>query len=226
MALNFPASPALYEVYTENNRSWTWNGRYWQATSVTTGYTGSQGIQGIQGETGFVGSRGDLGYTGSQGDVGFVGSRGFTGDKGDTGDRGPTGFVGSRGDNSTGNLSITDHTINGTVVNRNITFNPLGSASVVSNSKFMPAGNNTVGLGDSAHRWTNIYVNSVVFADGTFVDTNKIVMGGTPPTRSTGSPGDKAGLIAFDTNYLYYCLANYDATTHIWRRVPWLAGTW
>lgn len=61
MAINFPASPALNQEYTYEDRSWRWNGTYWQSISVSTGYTGSQG---------------DIGYSGSQGDTGYVGSQG------------------------------------------------------------------------------------------------------------------------------------------------------
>jgi hypothetical protein len=43
MALNFPSNPQLGDVYSEGNRTWTWNGRYWKATSTTVGYTGSRG---------------------------------------------------------------------------------------------------------------------------------------------------------------------------------------
>lgn len=47
-----------------------------------------------------------------------------------------------------------------------------------------------------------------------------IVTVATAPTTSHGSPGDKKGQIAFDTNYMYYCRANYvDTSTDIWSRV-------
>lgn len=61
MPINFPNNPQTNDTYTEGNRSWTFNGVYWKATSATIGYTGSQG------DTGFVGSQG---YTGSRGDDG------------------------------------------------------------------------------------------------------------------------------------------------------------
>ena len=61
MALNFPSSPQLDDVYTEGNRSWRWNGRFWQATSVTTGYAGSAGATGFTGSVGFTGSQGPAG---------------------------------------------------------------------------------------------------------------------------------------------------------------------
>jgi hypothetical protein len=42
----------------------------------------------------------------------------------------------------------------------------------------------------------------------------------TPPTTSAGSSFDKAGMIAFDANYIYYCTAGYvNPTTPIWKRV-------
>jgi hypothetical protein len=41
----------------------------------------------------------------------------------------------------------------------------------------------------------------------------------TVPTSPTGSTGDSAGMIAFDNTYLYVCVADFDDTTEIWRRV-------
>jgi hypothetical protein len=41
----------------------------------------------------------------------------------------------------------------------------------------------------------------------------------TPPTLPSGSIGDVAGMIAFDNNYLYVCVADFDDTTEIWRRI-------
>jgi hypothetical protein len=65
---NFPSNPVLNQTYTNLDRSWTWNGQYWQATSVTVGYSGSVGFVGSTGATGSVG------FTGSSGFVGFAGS--------------------------------------------------------------------------------------------------------------------------------------------------------
>jgi hypothetical protein len=41
----------------------------------------------------------------------------------------------------------------------------------------------------------------------------------TPPTANTGSIGDTAGMIAYDEDYLYICIADYDGSTVIWGRV-------
>lgn len=61
MAINFPTSPTLNELYTSGGRTWMWNGYAWDIQNRVIGYTGSQGA------TGFVGSQGTTGFTGSQG---------------------------------------------------------------------------------------------------------------------------------------------------------------
>ena len=70
MALNFPTTSTTGTVYTEGNRTWIWNGRFWQASSTSAGFVGSTGTQG---QVGFTGS------TGTQGVIGFTGSRGIAG---------------------------------------------------------------------------------------------------------------------------------------------------
>ncbi len=67
MALNFPTTSTTGTVYTEGNRTWIWNGRFWQASSTSAGFVGSTGTQG---QVGFTGSRGAfdaIGFTGSAG---------------------------------------------------------------------------------------------------------------------------------------------------------------
>lgn len=39
------------------------------------------------------------------------------------------------------------------------------------------------------------------------------------PSSSVGAAGDVAGDIAFNNSYMYYCTANYDGSTVIWKRV-------
>jgi hypothetical protein len=47
------------------------------------------------------------------------------------------------------------------------------------------------------------------------------------PAHSYGAAGDKAGMIAFDSTYIYYCTANYvNTSTNIWKRTAHGAGTW
>jgi len=43
---------------------------------------------------------------------------------------------------------------------------------------------------------------------------------------SVGSAGDELGDIAVDATYIYYCTANYDGVTNIWKRTAHGAGTW
>jgi hypothetical protein len=46
MSVNFPNSPSTNQFYSNGNRSWTWTGIYWKATSATVGYAGSAGPKG------------------------------------------------------------------------------------------------------------------------------------------------------------------------------------
>ncbi len=57
MSANFPQSPTLNQVYSFNGNTWRWNGRYWQAETVSelagsTGATGAAGATGATGPTG------------------------------------------------------------------------------------------------------------------------------------------------------------------------------
>ena len=40
-----------------------------------------------------------------------------------------------------------------------------------------------------------------------------------PPVTLVGSPGDVAGMYAYDENFWYYCYANYDGSSTIWAEV-------
>ena len=52
----------------------------------------------------------------------------------------------------------------------------------------------------------------------------EIVVRQSAPSANTGATGDKAGLIAWDTSYIYVCTGDYDGTTAIWKRVA--LATW
>lgn len=41
----------------------------------------------------------------------------------------------------------------------------------------------------------------------------------TPPANPVGSVGDQAGMYAYDSNYFYYCYADYDGVNQIWAQV-------
>lgn len=70
---------------------------------------------------------------------------------------------------------------------------------------------------------------SINFPDrsGTVVIKNNGRISGTygiAPASSLGDNGDTQGDIAFDDNYIYYCTANYDGSTVIWKRTA--LSTW
>jgi hypothetical protein len=47
------------------------------------------------------------------------------------------------------------------------------------------------------------------------------------PTSSKGSQDDEEGSVAFDNEYIYYCIQSYsDGQTDIWKRVAWSNDTW
>jgi len=77
MAINFPLNPSLDQIYTFDNRSWKWNGEYWQSITVTVGYTGSRGQASIFKDS--VPTEQDLpvSYSGFEGDGFLVESTGF-----------------------------------------------------------------------------------------------------------------------------------------------------
>ncbi|NDD84875.1 hypothetical protein EBZ38_11490 [bacterium] len=56
MAINFPNSPILNQLYTYDNKTWEWNGTYWEVYSALTGYitsayTVGNGVSDISGVT-------------------------------------------------------------------------------------------------------------------------------------------------------------------------------
>jgi hypothetical protein len=48
----------------------------------------------------------------------------------------------------------------------------------------------------------------------------------SPPSSSSGQQGDVPGMIAFDQQYLYVCVYEYDATTIIWYRIAFDTSSW
>ena len=56
----------------------------------------------------------------------------------------------------------------------------------------------------------------IVSSNGAF---RQVAMKQATPSSSTGAPGNKTGMIAWDSNYIYVCTADYDGSTAIWKRV-------
>lgn len=91
-------------------------------------------------------------------------------------------------------------------------------------------GSNDTGMFSNADGVLDFYANAtkVVTVQGTGVTFNsRITLGGTAPAHSYGAAGDKAGMIAADDTYVYYCTADYvNNTTDIWKRTAHGSGTW
>lgn len=79
--------------------------------------------------------------------------------------------------------------------------------------------------------------NSVVSSDVLYVvaggNSRKITSGNlvasltqvkSAPTTTVGAAGDKKGMIAFDSNYIYICTADYTGSANVWKRVA--ISTW
>lgn len=63
--------------------------------------------------------------------------------------------------------------------------------------------------------WDNDNNYPVVSAGDAF---RQLAMRQATPSSSTGAPGNKAGMLAWDANYIYVCTADYDGSTGIWKR--------
>ena len=62
---------------------------------------------------------------------------------------------------------------------------------------------------------------AVISLDGAF---RQMATKQATPSANTGSAGDVAGMIAWDTNYIYICTGSHDGSTAIWKRVA--LSTW
>ncbi len=61
MAIDFPDTPEVDDVFTVGTRSWVWNGDFWTALSSASGPTGPTGPSGDPGDPGTVGPTGPTG---------------------------------------------------------------------------------------------------------------------------------------------------------------------
>jgi microcystin-dependent protein len=105
MAINFPDSPTVDDLFTVNDRTWKWTGSTWTTVeALTLGPTGPTGALGPTGPTGAAstvtgptGNTGPTGPTGAGGAQGPQGAQGVQGNPGPQGDTGPTGATGPTG---------------------------------------------------------------------------------------------------------------------------------
>ena len=64
-------------------------------------------------------------------------------------------------------------------------------------------------------------VKPVISQSGAF---KEVVVKQSVPASSVGASGDTAGLISWDTNYIYICTSAHDGSTNIWKRVALSGG--
>ena len=69
--------------------------------------------------------------------------------------------------------------------------------------------------------WDQTKKYAVVSSDNAF---RQLATKQPTPSANTGSVGDVTGMIAWDTNYIYICVADYDGSSAIWKRVA--LATW
>jgi hypothetical protein len=70
-------------------------------------------------------------------------------------------------------------------------------------------------------------LNMILHATKTLEVVGRIQTNGSVPDHNYGAAGDKAGMIAFDSSYIYYCTADYvDNSTVIWKRTAHGSTTW
>lgn len=89
------------------------------------------------------------------------------------------------------------------------------------------AGNN-FDFNENTLTTTNTNGDIILDPNGTgkvIISGNKInISTAKTPASSVGTSGDRAGDIAYDSQYIYVCTANYDGSSTIWKRS--LLSTW
>ena len=76
---------------------------------------------------------------------------------------------------------------------------------------------------DGSFMWDRSGLYPVVSQNGSF---NEVVVKQAAPASSVGASGDTAGMISWDTGYIYVCTAAHDGSTDIWKRVALTGGAW
>jgi hypothetical protein len=68
---------------------------------------------------------------------------------------------------------------------------------------------------------SNLY--PVVSQSGSY---KEIAVKQAAPATSVGASGDTTGMISWDTGYIYICVADYDGTSDVWKRVTLSGASW
>jgi hypothetical protein len=219
------------------NLSWVAQSGVGSGVSGTSGFSGFSGFSGAVGASGFsgaafVGSSGFSGYSGLNGTAaasGFSGTSGWSGLSGFSGTGGTPGGSNTQvqfndGSSFGGNSSLTfNKTTSVLTVGGNIVSSGTISANSISSNTIVTSGTGVSTINSSGDILLNCFggagqVNSTgnirasTGANGGGFVIGKIVSNSSAPV-SASSTG-VAGQIAYDTNYVYICVA-----ANTWKRV-------
>jgi hypothetical protein len=91
--------------------------------------------------------------------------------------------------------------------------------SITTSGKSGIAGFNT-STANFAITTTNPYIIKISSTDGLnyILDSSTAAVAKLATPSNIGALGDTAGMIAYDSNYIYVCIANYDGITTIWKK--------
>ena len=114
------------------------------------------------------------------------------------------------------------------------TGDPLRTAFTKANQNFAElyaksAAGSNLDLSDNKIEATNSNGNLELTPNGAgrviVVDDSITINTSKTPTSNIGAAGDRAGMISWDSNYIYVCFSNYDGSSVIWKRAD-LGGSW
>ena len=216
MPINFPNSPSPNQQYTYDNKTWEWNGTYWEVYSaltsyITSAYTVGNGYSDISGVTG--GNIVLKSFSGVNINIIDGGDKlTFSGDNTDTY---VTGFTYSNNtftikqNNSQPDLTQTINTVTGLTINGNLSVTGTTSSGTISATTYqnLPFSGTVTGGGTTNYvpKWTGStgLGNSQIFDDGTNVgigttspsaklDVISPTSGSTPILRVSGASSVEA----------------------------------
>jgi hypothetical protein len=114
------------------------------------------------------------------------------------------------------------------------TGDPLRTAFTKANQNFSElyakgAAGSNLDISDNKVEATNSNGNVELMPNGAgrvvIVDDSLTINTSKTPTTSVGATGDKAGMIAWNSNYIYVCTADYDGSSSIWKRAA-IGDSW
>jgi len=189
-----------------------------QGTLDVTGVTTLANNLNVGGNSSVTGNSSVVGNLNVTGDTTLSGNSSVAGNSYVAGDADVTGNL-----DVTGNITGLGSTISGfatiQTTNGNLTINAENYVYIDSTD------NGQIDIGRSSGIG-NVIIGNTANGTDVHIEGRLRVNGGGVPATSVGADGDVEGLVAFDENYIYYCIADYGDVPHIWKRVAWSGDTW